>query len=233
MKVLVYSQNKNKRYVISGVKKAGFTLIELLVVLAIFTLVMGIALFNQAGLNSNIMITNLAYETALAVREAQTYGVGVRASGATFDKGYGAYFDMSTPYQFVVFGDSDINNTYISGAMSSELQSLYEVRNQRGNKIKAICVGNKDQGSGAQVPCTALGSNAVSKLSIMFRRPNPEASFWVEPSGGGDFEKSIKNPAVIVVNNVDNSNCRAIIIEVTGQIRVENSSGVNCKNGPQ
>jgi len=233
MKALVYSQNKNKRDIISGVKKAGFTLIELLVVLAIFTLIMGVALFNQAGLNSNIMITNLAYETALAVREAQTYGVGVRASGASFDKGYGAYFEISKPFQFVVFGDSNPtvpNNTYDVGVTPSELQSLYEVRNQRGNKITAICVGN--QGSGAQVPCTALSSNAVSKLSIMFRRPNPEASFWWEPVAGGGFEKSLKNPAVIVVNNVDNSNCRAIIVEVTGQIRVENSSGGNCANTP-
>ena len=29
-------------------------------------------------------------------------------------------------------------------------------------------------------------------------------------------------------NNADENNCRAIVVEITGQIRVENSSGGNC-----
>jgi hypothetical protein len=32
-------------------------------------------------------------------------------------------------------------------------------------------------------------------------------------------------PATIVVNTADDSSCRAIIVEVTGQIRVENAQG--------
>ena len=234
MKALVNSKNKK----LAGLKNAGFTLIELLVVLAIFTLIMGVALFNQAGLNSNIMITNLAYETALAVREAQTYGISVRSTASSsapsdvnFDKGYGTYFDMSTPYQFVVFGDSDANNTYTQGYTPSELQSLYEIKNQRGNKITRVCVGNTNAG-GQIVPCNSNSSNKVDKLSIIFKRPNPEAAFWVTDSLGGT-NRVTNGPAVIVVNNADNSNCRAIVVEVTGQIRVENSSGQNCSNGSQ
>jgi prepilin-type N-terminal cleavage/methylation domain-containing protein len=231
MKVLVDIQNKRKAST-SVVKSAGFTLIELLVVLAIFALVMGVALFNQAGLNSNIMITNLAYETALAVREAQTYGISVRAtsfnSGLNFDKGYGAYFDIDNPMQFVVFGDSSTDstppdNTYTAGATPSELQSLYEVRNQRGNRITAICVGKSDSAS----KCWSGSADSVSKLSIMFKRPNPESTFFVS-TDGVSFTKSDKSPAIIVVNNTDGTNCRAIVVEVTGQIRVENSSGGNC-----
>lgn len=232
MKVLVDIQNRCKAST-SKMKSAGFTLIELLVVLAIFALVMGVALFNQAGLNSNIMITNLAYETALAVREAQAYGISVKAtplnSGLNFDKGYGAYFDMDNPMQFVVFSDADDNKVYTIGSLPSELQSLYEVKNQRGNRITAICVGNDSAVPGSTSPCTDVSTNKVSKLSIMFKRPNPESTFFTS-TNGIDFSKSDKSPAVIVVNNTEKNNCRAIIVEVTGQIRVENSSGGNCVN---
>lgn len=236
MKELINSK-KNK---IKELGKAGFTLIELLVVLAIFSLIMGIALFNQAGLSSNILITNLAYETALAVREAQAYGISVRATASStatvsFDKGYGAYFDIDKPLQFVVFGDSDNNNTYTLGAVPSELQSLYEIRNQRGNKIVAICVGNGSLRDSGITPCVdgTRYPNSVKKLSIMFKRPNPESIFLKDVDGDGNFIPATGAPAVIVVNNIDNSNCRAIIVEITGQIRVENESGGNCKNNPK
>jgi len=226
MKALMNIKNKKK----VGLKKiwskavllknAGFTLIELLVVLAIFAIVMSVALFDQAGLNSNILVTNLAYETALAVREAQTYGIGVRATGADiFDKGYGAYFDTNKMNQVVVFGDSDGSNSYTEGANPSELQSLYEIKNQRGNKIWSICVGSPQ--------CKILSTG--QKLSIMFKRPNPEATFHIFDASG-EVLPPPTGPAVIVVNNVEGTNCRAIVVEVTGQIRVENSTGGNCSN---
>jgi len=220
----------------SSLKKAGFTLIELLVVLAIFAIIMGVALFNQASLSSNVLITNLAYETALAVREAQTYGISVKATGLTagtslFDKGYGAYFDMANPTQITVFADNDADNTFDSSPVGgvSELQSLYEIKNQRGNKITAICVYDPtyNPAPSPTVPCKPQVGD-TSKWSIMFRRPNPESSFYKIANDG--TATPYIGPAVIVVNNIDNSNCRAIIVEVTGQIRVENYTGNNCSN---
>ena len=232
MNVLVNRSNNKSGLKKMSLKNAGFTLIELLVVLGIFALIMGIALFNQAGLNSNILLTNLAYETALAVREAQTYGIGVRAAAsstaiANFDKGYGAYFDTSTGQnQIVVFGDSNSNNSYDG---PSELESLYQVQNQRGNKIQYICVGTES--APPTSPCNAGSSlSSGSKLSIIFKRPNPESNFYKTDAGGNTVK--VIGPATIVVNTADNSNCRAIIVEVTGQIRVENakSGSASCSN---
>ena len=229
----------NKNRSLSSTKKssvisAGFTLIELLVVLGIFALIMSVALFNQASLSSNVLITNLAYETALAVREAQTYGISVRAtasstSASSFDRGYGAYFDMAHSDQVIVFADADGFANGGAVAAPSQVQSLYQIQNQRGNRITALCLGNTS--GGIVTPCKAGGANSVDKLSIIFKRPNPESSFFVASPYGNWVQQA--GPAVIVVNNADNSNCRAIIVEVTGQIRVENSSATNpnCSNG--
>jgi prepilin-type N-terminal cleavage/methylation domain-containing protein len=215
MKVLV--NNKNKKF--TGLKKAGFTVIELLVVLGIFAVIMGVAMFNQAGLSSNILLTNLAYETALAVREAQTYGIGVRATeGGNFEKGYGVYFDTDTLNQIVVFGDSDGDNTY---AGLTELQSLYEIKNQRGNSIKSVCVGSAPN-------CIKLLDH--KKLSIMFKRPNPEATFHIfDINNSLVLPDPVTGPVSIVVGNADGTSCRTVIVEVTGQIRVESPTvGSTC-----
>lgn len=213
-------------------KKAGFTLIELLVVLGIFAVIMSVALFNQSSLTSSVLITNLAYETALAVREAQTYGISVKATASTsdylFDRGYGVYFNKNNSNQIVVFADSNGDNKYNVGATPTELQSLYEIKNQRGNKISAICVGKV-----GQVYTPPCKTSNVEGLNIMFKRPNPESNFF-ELDASGNVVASSTGPAVIVVKDAQNSNCRAIVVEVTGQIRVENSSSPNsnCTNTP-
>jgi hypothetical protein len=177
---------------------------------------MAVAMFNQAGLSSNILLTNLAYETALAVREAQTYGIGVRATGvANFEKGYGVYFEKDNPNQIVVFGDSDGNDTYTD---QSELQSLYEIKNQRGNKIKSICIGPS--------PCAEISTG--QKLSIMFKRPNPEAAFHLFDMDNTAITPSPSGPVSITVTNLEGTNCRTVVVEVTGQIRVESPVNGSC-----
>ncbi len=79
--------------------KSGFTLVEMLVVVAIFTIISAVALFNQTKFSSDMVITNLAYEIALEVRQAQTYGIGVRNSSndaSNFQYGYGVHFGPDT-----------------------------------------------------------------------------------------------------------------------------------------
>ncbi|MEI6042006.1 MAG: prepilin-type N-terminal cleavage/methylation domain-containing protein [bacterium] len=225
MKVIFSKKNKQ----IVKLKNGGFTMIELIVVLGIFAVIMGAALFNQTGLNSSILITNLAYETALSVREAQTYGIGVRATASAnpnFNMGYGAYFDMGISNQVVVFGDADDNKVpriLESDGQPSEVQSMYQIQNQRGNKITGACVAH-----GTDPACMSLQSS--EKLAIMFKRPNPEATFYVVDASLGVTQAV--GPARIIVNNAEGTNCRAIVVEVTGQIRVENpgvpNPGLNC-----
>ncbi len=204
----------------------GFTIAELIIVIAIFALVTSIAMFNQGRLNSNVLISNMAFETALAIREAQVYGIGVRAGGETgagkdsFSGWFGAHFDLSNPASIIIFNDSNKNDSYdalYSDGNSSEITEAkyqYAFTNQRGNKIVAICTGPLPAGTACQ---SEIG---VQGLDIIFKRPSPEAHFHVTGVPGENLGVS---RAYIVVNNVDNSNCRVVIVESTGQIRVENN----------
>src|ERR1700722_20139604 len=109
-------------------QKSGFTLIELLVVITIMTIITSIAVFSNAQFNSSIVLSNLAYEIALSVREAQDYGISVHSSLSSspacsageggescFNNVYGVDFNTNTPSQYILFsnaGSLQGNGTY-------------------------------------------------------------------------------------------------------------------------
>lgn len=204
-------------------KSGGFTIVELIVVIAIFSVITTMALFNQGKLNSTILITNLSYEIALSVREAQTYGVGVRAdgTGGNFEGGYGVSFDATRPDQIILFTDTvDANSRVDEG----EEVSRMIIQNQRGNMITALC-----RGSATNPICVNGSDHSVTTLNILFIRPNPEAIFFSIDNNGITSEDAA-GPAYIVVNTPSGDNCRVIVVEKTGQIRVDNSTSGLCQN---
>lgn len=73
-------------------------------------------MFNYGDFNNNVIMTNLSYEVALEIRQAQVYSLGVRgasnyAPGATrdaFNTRYGVYFNIGEEggdTNFVSFAD--------------------------------------------------------------------------------------------------------------------------------
>jgi prepilin-type N-terminal cleavage/methylation domain-containing protein len=203
-------------------QQKGFTLVELVVVIGIFTLIMSVALWNQRSLNNNILISNLGYEIALAVRETQAYGIGVRArSGAStaqdFRGGFGMFVDVNLPQQLIVFNDLDDDQVYDG---PNEIFATYQFRNQNGNRITALCAEqNTNQ------PCGIGGPTSYQQLTVLFKRPNPEALFSAVGVRGGGVTGIKSGPVYIVINTPTQNNCRAIIIDSTGQIRVESATG--------
>lgn len=202
----------------------GFSLPELIIVIGIFIIISTIAMFNQGKLSSSVLLTNMSYEVGLAIREAQTYGIGVRSedAGTNFTGQYGAYFDTSTETtkrQVIVFADGsvpglDANFVYDPG----EEKYIYEFENRRGNRISALCVGDLG-GTACQ-----NGVNSEGSLSILFKRPNPSA--LISPISAGQPVRSDR--VYIVVSSLDDYDCRAVVVEPTGQIRVEDSSKGAC-----
>lgn len=211
---------------IKNKKKRGFSLIELMIVIAIFTVITTVALFDQGKLNSNVLLTNLAYDVALTVREAQSYGVGVRYStnNNSASGGYGVYLNMINPEEIKVFHDLKDDGTYVE-ADDGSAEKTYEFLNQRGNRIAGICVLDTSGALteyGVQCPGVPF-SKSVDNLNITFKRPDPEANFNV----GGN---PISGPAYIVLKSQDGTNCRAVVVEGSGQVRVEGSDSLACSS---
>lgn len=198
-------------------KNSGFTLIELLVSIGIFTLITTIAVMNHSRFNGTIVLTNLAYEIALSVREAQFYGITVRqASTASvdpllpvrFDSGYGIHFDTATdPTSYILFEDKEPRDRVYNPG-----EAVETFRIQKGNRIGRICV---------QGPCTSP-ANFVNVLDVSFMRPNPDSYIY---ANGVTFPRYAN--AEICVKS-PNGAYRKVVVESTGQISVAADSTGMC-----
>ena len=190
--------------------KSGFTLIELLICIAIFIIITSVAVWNNNAFNSSVLLTDLGYEIALSVREAQVYGTTVKAPSlcvngscsAYFTSGYGVDFDITQPSQYILFEDGKTGASPDHIYETGELLSNFTIG--RGYSIAKICVPGI--------------STHISKLDVSFIRPEPEA--WVSVNGASatltESDIYIQDPQKIAF--------REIIIEPTGQISVVNAS---------
>ncbi|MBI4086785.1 prepilin-type N-terminal cleavage/methylation domain-containing protein [Candidatus Kaiserbacteria bacterium] len=172
----------------------GFSLVELMVVIAIMAVLSAVVLARYKSFNSTILLRNLAYEIALSTREAQMLGISVQAAPAAsnpFAHAYGVHFTPGTSY--TLFRDLDDDNQYDTG----EDVSVYRIG--QGNSITSVCAGTN---------C------AFVSLDVLFRRPEPDALFYVNGS-------PLSTSSVLIQAGSQDGNMRAVRIYPTGQIAVE------------
>jgi prepilin-type N-terminal cleavage/methylation domain-containing protein len=170
----------------NSLKKRGFTIIELIVSVTIFALMTTLVVSKYGSFNQTILLTNLAYDVALTIRNAQTYGLNVKSrptasspyttDSTAYQYAYGVHFDKTTtiaasgnPYnrQMIFFSDIQDNQTYTPG--QNEEIATYVLKG--GSVIDGICVKKvTDTTSSA---CT----ESVDSLSITYKRPDPDAIF--------------------------------------------------------
>ena len=196
---------------------AGFTLIELLVTIVIFVILTGVVLFNQSGFDNTVLLNNLTYDIALTIRQAQTFGVNTRESasstGYVFPP-YGIFLNIDkangNDKNIILFSDTTPNSTFNDEtslscpANDAECVQRYSIK--RGSYIKQICV-----------PATAGGENCgVKKLTIMFKRPKPDAWIYV------GIDKTAKlGQAKITISSADGSAESSVVVTSIGQIYVQ------------
>jgi prepilin-type N-terminal cleavage/methylation domain-containing protein len=190
------------------VKQQGFTLIEMMVSIVIFSLISGIVIFNHGKFNSSIVVTNLAYEVALALREAQVYGLAVKQDPndvQSVEYAYGVYFDIDSPKVFYIFADRngdqqfDPNSDPCNGSLTSECQEMIEIR--------------------GDVDLNSLKTNqTVDKLTILFLRPNPVAI--IRDENNSSSGTSGRQRAVIQLHSSRADKSKEVVVELSGQVSV-------------
>ena len=201
----------------------GFTLLEMLVSITIFTLLTSTLLVKNSQFKGNVAITNLAYQMALSLREAQSYGVNVKgvatAGGSPFSytTPYGIHFDTTNTY--LLFGDSHPaatgnaksgNRVYTA---SDRLIRSYPL--QVGNTIARFCV---TRSSPAATTCSGVGG--LTSLDVTFVRPQPDAVIR-EGAASGYAQTSADSAAIYVKN--DKGVCKGVSVTNVGQIGVIDS----------
>jgi prepilin-type N-terminal cleavage/methylation domain-containing protein len=210
--------------------KKGFTLVELLVTLSIFTILTGVVLVNQTKFNSTILLTNLAYDTALTIRQAQTFGVNIRGfnlNNNNYFVPYGVHLEKGSGSNksFILFADLNItasnlfsDGLYKAGSPTPDptidlnrcqpdkgCVNRYNIT--RGNYISDICyfVGNS---------C----STSVNSVDIVFNRPNPDAYIYTN----NDIA-NVRQGVRITLSSADGSRTRKVEVFSNGLIQIKNN----------
>jgi len=196
----MYIKTRKKR---ETVKARAFTLVELLVVTGILTVLTTIVLANHSVFGGAITLQNLAYDIALSVREAQTYGISVSQFNSQFSAGYGMHFRASSPTSFILFSDvvQSSGKGHYDG--SDELARLTDIG--RGYRIADLCV---------VPPTAAIETCGISIINILFERPEPDAQ--IRSNGLSDLNQRAR-----IVVEAPQGDQASIIIEATGQISVQ------------
>lgn len=188
-------------------KNKGFTLIELLVVISIATVLMTVLVVQQNNWNDQLVVNIQAYETALLIRQAQLFALGVRedAVGSQADKfsvGYGVYFDQNITGEIVFFADRNGNKEYSTNEkVVSESKTF-----TKGVTIKDVC------GNGGT--CLFSGGGPLRRVNIVFFRPEPKANIKLLNNGGN----SVDNPPVTITLKSPKGKTASIKVEANGQI---------------
>ncbi len=169
----------------------GFTLIELMVTVGIFATISSIILARNSTFDNEVLLNDLAYDVALSIREAQQYGINVRASEGLFDRPYGIYFQKNTT-TYYEFADRDNDGVY----------------DAPGELVKTFTLG---RGAIVQTLCNLSASNCtLTDLTVLFKRPDPDAIL-----NQGAFSR-----ARIELLSV-RGGIRYVVVEATGQISIQ------------
>lgn len=204
------------------ISNAGFTIVEMLVVLGIFAVLTAVVVYKYGEFNAKIILSNMAYEVALQIREAQIFGLGARSvSSQGFDHAYGVSIsinDGSVPGvvktdRTILFNDFSTNPmpnnrecdsgtgaTCTCSSIDDECVQIFKTT--RGIVISNIYISNNPGDCGT-----------VNNLTITFKRPNPDARIM-------DVESKDTYSTTLIQLEARNSDHQYVSVRDTGQISV-------------
>ena len=204
--------------------KKGLTLVELLVTIGIATVLLAITLFDYGTFNDKVALSSAGQEMAIAIKQAQIYGLSVKEVGigtGNFNSAYGIYFNPGcNSGVYYVFADTNSNKKFDVGAggggcgtpdTAGELVEKFTLRNNV--TISAIC--NVQSGT-----TTCPPSAAVRSMHVTFLRPNPDALINFANNGGSILFAS-EFTGKVRLTSPKGLKTQDIVIENTGQISLQ------------
>jgi Tfp pilus assembly protein FimT len=190
-----------------------------MVVLAIIITLTGIVFTSQSSFNKTLELANTAYDVALTLRSAETYGMGSRIISGPSNTGYGIHFEIGNT--FILFEDKDPAIGATGGTFCHTAQSGHSSGPdvQPGNCIydgSNELVHTYTLGNGIKVSALkADNTSNVGSLDIVFARPNPDS--FIRADG------STYNSACITLVSPQGGS-RLVRIASSGMITVSNAT---------
>jgi len=198
-----------------------------MVVLAIIVVISVVVLASQSSFNKTIILTNTAYDVALTLRSAETYGLSSRVTGASANAGYGINFQKATPGSFILFVDFypapstlSVCHPTSDASSPSALPGDCVYQPDQGERVSEYVLGN-----GITIAdfcifaldrwwCAYAQGGGLSSLDIVFARPNPDPFMSVN----GLYFSAIPISAACLALTSPQGGARFISVAASGQI---------------
>jgi hypothetical protein len=182
----------------------------MMVVSAIFLILSSIILAKHSSFGSTIVLESLAHDIALSIREAQIYGIAVRRCDTSdlttactgddrFASGYGMYFNLASPSEYVLFADIDGDGTFDPG------ETVKTTTIAGGYFITDLCVRSSGVSEDDCTPTT---------LYTAFERPEPDALIR-----HGSVSTPDRRGIIVIESN--RGERASVVVENSGQISVQ------------
>jgi prepilin-type N-terminal cleavage/methylation domain-containing protein len=216
----------------------GVTLVEMLVVAAIIGILAVIVVVSHDTFNRTIVLANTASDVALSLRDAESFGIGSQTlGGVSSNAGYGIEFNSGNPTTYLLFADTAPaapfgsppsivpgDGQYCAGGacgVADTQKQTYTLNN--GISIFYFC------GTGNTNYCSNAVNNPITKMDVVFTRPNTTASTSVYAPGltfnpfvgsdnhwGGPINGI--TGACIALTSTDHGTFRYVSVSAIGQV---------------
>ncbi len=133
----------------------AFTLVELLVVISLISLFSVLMMVNYRAGDAQLKLQRSSYKLAQDIGRAEEMAISAKSFQGTIPGGYGIYFNLNSPGQYILFADLNGNKQYDANEMVETLNFENTVSLQ------------------ALTPIAADNS-----LAVIFSPPDPTISFF-------------------------------------------------------
>lgn len=179
----------------------------------VIILISVLLLLRQSSFNSSTILRSVAYSLALSVHQTQVYGTsvagGLNSGTVQYASGYGLYFSNTSTSSYILFADYNNNGAFDAGSETIEVFSITP-----GYRLTEACAKLSNGVNRCTGTHDTTGVSTTASVTILFKRPNPDASFRTTISGENYTSAWIE---VRSANNV----ARSILVTTAGQVSVQ------------
>jgi len=205
----------------------GVTVVELLVVLGIIGILSIVVVTSHTTFNKTLLLSYTAYDVALTIRAAETYGLGTRAVASNSTRvGYGIRFTENSN-TFTLFADADtpttgtgptVCHTLRSGGASGDPDAVRgDCIYDAGEEVTSYALGNRMTVETACV-LTPPSTWSCGAVDIVFARPDTRAFF----ARNGTYNNTYTKARIGILSSHQTRSY--VCVGRTGEIRVASSS---------